>query len=261
MFRACLAGLLLAMAASAAHAGAWAQPKGKSQLILKGEVMRAARGYDASGSPRDLPKVREDRTIGVFGEYGLTHRVTVQFKGEWQSGEDQFVDYAGRGPVELGLTLQVYRDTETAVSVYAGYALAGEGRNAGYALPGVGKQDWEVRVAIGRTLEGTGARWLRGHGPDRSFIEVQAAHRERSGLPDETRVDLTAGSHFGTGWLVLAQAFGGLAHGDGPRWLSVETSVVRNLGSWSLQAGWRRTVAGRETPLTDGAVVALWRRF
>ncbi|WP_396593389.1 hypothetical protein [Brevundimonas sp. R86498] len=261
MFRPCLAGLLLAMAASSAHAGAWAQPKGKGQIILKGEVMRAARGYDASGRPQDLRKIREDLTLGVFGEYGLTDRMTVQFKGDWQSGEDAFVDYAGRGPVELGLTWQAYRDNDTAVSVYAGYALAGEGRNAGYALPGVGQQDWEVRVAIGRSLKGTGSRWRAPFGPDRSFIEVQAAHRGRSGLPDETRIDLTAGSHFGGGWLVLGQAFGGLARGDGPRWLSVETSVVKNLGRWSLQAGWRRTVAGRETPLADGPVVALWRRF
>lgn len=83
----------------------------------------------------------------------------------------------------------------------------------------------------------------------------------RDGLPDETRADFTVGGHFGEGWMVLGQAFGGMTDGDGARWLSVETSVVRNLGRWSLQAGWRRTVAGRETPLAEGAVIALWRRF
>ena len=48
---------------------------------------------------------------------------------------------------------------------------------------------------------------------------------------------------------------------EGARWLSMETSVVRRLGDWSLQAGWRQTAAGRETPISGGPVVAVWRRF
>ncbi len=256
----CLAGLLLATAATSASANAWTQPRGKGQVIVKAEVMRAKEGYDPSGAVLPLPAEREDRSLGVFAEYGLTETLTVQFKGDWQSGEDAFVDYDGRGPVELGLTWQAYRDDRNAVSLYAGYSLSGDGRNAGYAAPGVGDQDWEVRVSAGRSLGGPG-RGLVGWGPERSFVEVQAARRMRDGLPDETRADFTVGSHFGDGWLVLGQAFGGMTDGDGARWVSVETSVVRNLGDWSLQAGWRRTVAGRETPLAEGAVVALWRRF
>lgn len=61
--------------------------------------------------------------------------------------------------------------------------------------------------------------------------------------------------------MLLNQAFAGQTDGDGARWLSMETSVVRRLGDWSLQAGWRRTIAGRETPLAEGAVIAIWRRF
>lgn len=258
----CLAGLLLATAATSVQANAWTQARGKGQVILKAEVMRAKEGYDRSGEVLPLPVEREDRSLGVFAQYGLTDAVTVQFKGDWQSGEDAFVDYDGRGPVELGLIWQAYRDDRNAVSLYAGYSLSGDGRNAGYAAPGVGERDWEVRVSAGRSLGGTGRGW----GPDRSFVEVQAARRMRDGLPDETRADVTIGGHFGDGWMVLAQAFGGMtdddiSQGAGARWLSVETSVVRNLGDWSLQAGWRRTVAGRETPLAEGPVVALWRRF
>ena len=83
----------------------------------------------------------------------------------------------------------------------------------------------------------------------------------RQGLPDEVRVDLTAGARVGEDWMVLAQAFGGQADEGGARWLSVETSVVRDFGDWSVQAGWRQTVAGRETPEASGPVIALWRRF
>jgi hypothetical protein len=95
---------------------------------------------------------------------------------------------------------------------------------------------------------------------ERPFVEILAARRLRDGLPDETRVDATAGGRFGRDWLILAQAFGGAADG-GARWLSLEGSIVRDVGSWSIQAGWRHTVAGRETPIAHGPVVAIWRRF
>lgn len=228
--------------------------------------MTAGQGFDPDGRRVDLPRERRDRSAGVFAEYGLTDRLTLQVKGDWQDGEDAFVDYEGRGPLEIGATLQLWRNDTTAVSLYGGYASAGDGRNAGYAAPGVGDSDREVRVSVGRSFGGAFGRRRGRWGPDRSFLEIQAARRMRDGLADETRIDLTAGSHYGARWLVLAQAYGGLAD-DGPggvagsRWLSVETSVVRRLGDWSLQAGWRRTAAGRETPVAHGPVLALWRRF
>lgn len=248
--------------ASGAQAGAWTQPKGRGQVIVKYEDMRADRGFDPDGNRLDLPAERRDRSAGAFAEYGLTDRLTLQVKGDWQTGEDAFVDYDGRGPVEIGVTWQAWRDDHAAVSLYGGYAAAGDGRNAGYAPPGVGDQDWEVRASAGRSFgggidDGMIGRW----GPDRSFVEVQVARRMRDGLPDESRADVTVGGHFGDHWMVLGQAFGGVADGDGARWLSVETSVVRRIGDWSLQAGWRQTVAGRENPVAQGAVIALWRRF
>lgn len=253
-------GLLIALMVAAlgtpAHAGAWARSKGKAQVIVKFEAMRAGRGFDPDGVPVDLTAERRDTSFGAFAEYGLTDRLTLQLKGDWQTGEDAFVDFEGRGPVEVGLTWQAWRDDQTAVSLYAGYADGGEGRNAGYASPGQGEQDWEVRASVGRSFE---SGW--GPIPDRTFFEVQAARRMRQGLPDEVRLDITAGTRLGGDWMVLAQAFGGQADDGGPRWLSVETTVVRDIGDWSLQAGWRQTVAGRETPEASGPVVSLWRRF
>lgn len=251
-----LAALALLATATAAAAGPWTQPKGEGQIILKYEAMRADRGFDMDGTLADLPAERRDTVFGVFAEYGLTDRLTLQFKGDWQSGEDAFVDYEGRGPVEVGVTWQAWRDDRTAVSLYAGYADGGEGRNAGYAAPGVGDSDWEVRASVGRSFGGSG-RW----GPSGSFVDFQAARRMRAGLPDETRLDATAGVHLGDDWMVLTQAFGGQADEGGPRWLSLEASVVWDFGDWSVQAGWRQAVTGRETPESGGPVVALWRRF
>ena len=249
-------------AACAAHAGAWVQPKGKGQIIAKYERMTADEAYAVDGDRVDLPAERRDSSVGVFAEYGLTDRLTLQFKGDWQDGRDAFVDYQGRGPLEIGATWQVWRDDRTAVSLYGGYASGGEGRNAGYAQPGVGDHDWEVRASAGRSFGPGKRRWT----PTGRFVEVQAARRFRAGLPDETRLDLTHGAQYGENWMILSQAFGGMADADGrgregARWLAVETSVVRRMGGWSVQAGWRRTIAGRDTPIAGGPVVAVWRRF
>lgn len=250
-----VAGLAAAVIfAGPVAAGSWAVGRGDGQIIIKFEDMRADDGFDPSGARLPLPEERRDTSLGVFAEYGLTDRLTLQFKGDWQSGEDAFVDYDGRGPIEVGVWWQAYRDDRWAVSAYAGYADGGEGRNAGYAGPGQGDHDVELRLGVGRNIGGL--RWL----PDKSFVEVQAARRFRSGLPDETRVDATFGGEVAKDWLVLAQAYGGVSD-ETPRWLNLETSVVRRLGPWALQAGWRETVAGRETPVSRGPVVAVWRRF
>jgi len=251
-----LLGLVLATAGTPAVAGAWNLPKGQGQAIVKYEDMRADEGF-VDGGKDDLPAERVDRSTSVFIEYGLSDQVTLQLKGEWQEGRDAFVDYEGRGPVEIGARWQAYRDDQNAAAVYVGYAQGGAGRNAGYAPPGAGNADWEMRAMVARSLDGGGRSWA----PQRSFLEAQVARRWRQGLPDEVRVDLTAGAHVGARWMLLAQAYGGVTDGAGARWLSVEATAVRRFGDWSVQAGWRQAVAGRETPVSSGPVVGLWKRF
>lgn len=253
--RAFVASLTLMMAGSA-EAGPWTLDRGQSQVIAKYEHISAIEGFDESGLRLDLPGERTDRSVGLFAEYGLTDQITLQVKGDWQNGEDAALSYSGRGPVEIGATVQVWRNDRTALSIYGGYADGGDGRNAGYAAPGVGRNDWEVRTSLGHSVQGRGQWGIR-----RSFVDIQLARRMRDGLPDESRGDFTLGAHYGDDWLVLGQAFGGISDGDGARWLLVETSIVRHMGRWSLQGGWRQSVAGRQTPVANGPVVALWRRF
>ena len=104
-----VSGLVIAGLAGPATAGAWVQPKGEGQIIAKIERMRADEAFGPDGQVAAMDGPREDRVAGVFAEYGLTDRLTVQFKGDWQSGRDPYVDYKGRGPVEIGLTWQALR--------------------------------------------------------------------------------------------------------------------------------------------------------
>ena len=77
-----LIGLIVAALATPAAAGAWNQPKGKGQVILKFEQMTADRGFDPDGMLADLPAERRDASLGAFAEYGLNDRLTVEFKGD-----------------------------------------------------------------------------------------------------------------------------------------------------------------------------------
>jgi protein XagA len=240
-----------------AEAGPWTRDKATAQFILKYEVMRAEQGFDPDGNSVPLLVDRRDTSLSLLAEYGLTDRLTLVFKSDWQTGSDAFVDYEGRGPLEIGLAWQVYRDPSNAVALQVSYVDGGEGRNAGYAAPGVGTADWEVRVSAGRSL--TPSQPL--FGLKSVFVDVQGARRFRRGLEDETRVDVTLGGRWRQDWLVLGQLYGGQVDNGGPRWLSAETSVVRDLGDWSLQVGWRTALAGRETPQSEGWIVGVWRRF
>lgn len=240
-----------------ALAGAWPPDAGGTQVIVKFERMRAESAFDRTGARRLLPVEREDDTVSVYAEHGLTGRLTLQVRADWQRGRDLFVDYEGGGPSEIGLRFQVFRTDHSTISLYGGYAHAGVGRNAGYAAPGVGEHDWEVRLLAGH---GGRLHWLGGR---EAFVEVQVARRVRDGLADEDRLDLTTGIHFGAEWTLLSQVYAGrTTEGPEVEWINAESSVVRRVGDWSFQVGWREAVSGRgEVPAQRGPVIAVWRRF
>ena len=226
---------------------------GEGLAILKYEGQKAGTGLNPEGVEVPIDP-RHDETLSLYSEYGLTDRLTLQTKVGLTRGHDNFVDYEGRGPIELGLRYALLHTDRSAVSLYVGATKDGVGRNAGYAAPGQGDTDLEARL-----LAGTSRQWRKAQG----FAELQVARLKRSGLADETRFDATVGVRPAKPWLLLAQTYAGQADSRPvrSRWLKTELSVVRDLGPWSLQAGWRQAVAGRETPADRGAVLAVWRRF
>lgn len=236
-----------------AWAGAWPMKDGEGLAILKYEDQKADTGFDPNGVEVAIAR-RHDQTLSLYGEYGLTDRLTLQSKTALTRGHDSFVDYEGLGAVELGLRYALLHRDRSVVSLYLGATRDGVGRNAGYAAPGQGDMDLEARL-----LAGTSRRWRAMP----VFAELQVARLKRSGLADETRVDATAGVRPTRRWLLMVQTYAGQADSRPvrSRWCKSEISLTRDLGAWSLQAGWRQAILGRETPADRGPVVAVWRRF
>lgn len=239
--------------ASGARAGAWPIDPGRTQLIAKYERTTADQGYDPDAVLVDIDP-RRDESLSVFVERGLTPRLTLQAKAGVTRGHDRWARYSGRGPVEAGLRWTVLRDARSSLALYAGAGEGGAGRNAGYAAPGQGSLDLEARVLYGRSGVWRGRE---------VYVDLQAARLKRQGLADETRMDATMGLRPARNWLLLAQTYGGQADRSPvrARWLKSEFSVVRSFDAWSVQAGWRDTVSGRETARDRGVVLALWRRL
>jgi hypothetical protein len=236
-----------------ARAGAWPMAPGRTQAIAKYERSDARQGYDPDGVLVAIDSRREE-TLSVFVEHGLTQRLTLQAKAGVTRGHDKWVEYSGRGPIELGLRWTARRDDRSSLAVYLGAGEAGVGRNAGYAAPGQGSLDLEARVLYGRSAVWKGRE---------VFVDLEAARLKRQGLADETRIDATLGVRPAKHWLVLAQTYAGQADRRPvrSRWVKNEVSVVRAFGDWSAQVGWRDTLIGRETARDRGVVLAMWRRL
>jgi hypothetical protein len=230
-------------------------PRGEGQVILRYEGQTADQAFDVDGALVPIPD-RRDEAVSAFLEYGLTGRLTLQSKLAFARGGDAFGAYEGAAPAELGLRWAVLRDRRTAVSVYAGVISPGEGENAVYVSRVRSDGDAELRAMLGRS-----GRW-RGRPV---FVDVQAARLWRIGAPDETRLDAAVGVDVTPRWLVLVQAYAGRVDGPDqglrPGWVNAEASLVRRLGSFRVQAGWRSAVAGRESTYGSGPVVALWKAF
>ncbi len=252
-------GLAAALAApimlngTAAWAGAWPEPAGQTQVIFKLEDEQANSAFDPDGNKLSIPHLSDDN-LSAFFEHGLTDRLTLQGKVDLTQGEDEFIHYSGRGPLELGLRYALIVRPKWVVSLYMGGVYDGVGRNAGYALPHQGNSDAEVRLLAGRS-----GVWKK----RTVFLDVEVARLIRSGLADETHIDVTAGVTLWPNWQLFVQSYNGRADSSpiAPDWSKIETSIVRRLGRWSLQAGWRQTVWGREDPVTGGPVAAVWLRF
>jgi protein XagA len=257
-----LPALALLAHAPQALAGAWTLPEGLGQTIVTSTFMSGDRMFTASG--RLIP-VREYSKFELtpFAEYGITDWLTAVVSTSILTAavagrpDDR---YSGLGHTEIGARARFAESDWGAASVQASARLPGALDARDPAQMGNTEPEFDMRV-----LAGTGfpiGDWL-------GFVDAQLAYRWRGGaLPDEYRLDLTAGVRPRPDWLWMLQSFNVVSAGRWPgvyrqaRHHKLQASIVHDLDAkWSVQAGVLGTVAGRNALQERGGILAVWARF
>lgn len=253
--------ILALLGASSAHAGAWPQAKGHGQLIVNAEASQAHSLFVPGGRvPLGHWSAREGY---AYTEYGLSKRFTITGKVNLKDYHTDFSDFSGVSSIEVGGRWTVKQSETSVLAVGASVEGGGKGRRNDFELGGRTGTDYEVRAYSGRSF------MLREHRFDRieGFSDIQVARRWREHDASQWRVDATFGLKPSTQWLVMAQVFAGRtdqAVWGRASWANAQVSVVRRFGPdnrLGVQAGVRRTIAGRNVPKVDAIVIGLWRDF
>lgn len=245
--------------AEAAHAGAWAQARGKGLLITSFGAHR----LDAPMGEGWLRK----RESAAYLEYGLTDRLTAVGRIGWQDLEDIYDGSGEAGPgvvavnalggTEAGLRHQIIDRGRWAVSVQglATFRLSGENsNNVGY---GEGGGDLDGRILAGRSI---GA-----HG----FAEVQIGYRNRDSLSShEARLDMAAGTRLSGRIRLMIQTYSVWSVGnnrDGIQRYHGHRAQAAALYDLTAQSAVSLAVLGtvdaRNLADEQALLVSVWRRF
>ncbi len=255
------AGLALGIASQVA-AGAWPQDPGATLLILKYEQEEGTAALStvvpasptlSIGTPGRASPVEpvRDQSLGLLVEHGFTPWITGVAHLSYTTGDDGFSRFSGIGPTSVGVRLNLWRKPGLSLALYGGGQEPGQGLDTAYGRARQGNGDIEGRILFGWS-------WGRRH-----YVEMQLAQVQRFGMPNELRLDATIArpAPFGCQWVL--QSFSGKTEASGPSvwWIKQDTLIQRDLGPWTVQAGWRYTPAGARVPFTTGPVVALWRRM
>ena len=226
-----IAGLLIALAATEAAAGAWPRPKGETFVSVASRYSTGARTLVAA-----VQDIRSYNSIYV--EHGLTERLTVGL----DAGQ-------GRGP----------DDALVAALVFARLPVWSPGEHKLAADLGFGLLEDDVDgsqtrvrpgLAWGRGFE---SRWGGG------WLGMEASYEYRFPSGDSAvKADFTAGIKPTDDWMTILQLQTGV-YPDADPLVRLAPSVVRRLGARShLQVGGLAPVAGDDA---WGATLALWLTF
>jgi len=246
-----LAAIWLGLAGPAA-AGAWPAPVGHGQVIVKLEEETATLGLDGSGQTLAIP--RQTLTfIDLYADYGLTPDLSLQVTAGLERSRLGVRQVDGAGPCSLGVRYVLARPWGGFLTAYAG-ATTPAADQATRSDPAAGQAGGELRLLAGRSF--------RVFGRD-LFAEAETARLLGGGHENQTRIDGTLGIQLRPRLLLLSQVYSGRQEGgaSGASWVKLDESVVRTFGAWRAQLGWRRTLAGRNLPVTTGPVIGLWRRY
>jgi hypothetical protein len=249
----------LALAPTAALAGAWTLPPGEGQIIA------TVLGWTGSGAPYGgVAAPRESRVEAqVYAEYGIFDRLTLfgEISPERYALTPPTPDlYYGLDYTQLGMRGKFWSNDDWVFSGEAsGFVpLAREASRPAQAGDTGGAVEGRLLVGRNFTLLATPA-----------FLDAELGYRFRTaGPPDEWRGDVTIGLKWAPEWMGLLQVFNTISaastHAEFPAWRSHmgQVSVVHRLDEhWSIQVGAFASVATVKTNSETGVLAALWRRF
>lgn len=231
--RALVAGLLIALAAGEAQAGAWPRPKGETFVSVTRQQTTGARTLIEGLN--DLQS-----WSSLYAEHGLTSRFTLGLIAGTGSGPGRY-------------------DGATEALVFLRMPVWSPGQHRFAAEIGIGTLDaeWQGRE---RRLR-PGLSWGRGFasrwGDGWMGIESSAEFRQPSG-DTVLKADVTAGLKPNDDWMWIAQVQSGRFPGNAPI-VRFAPSIVRRLGGrMHLQVGGVAPIAGDDA---FGATVSLWLTF
>jgi hypothetical protein len=260
-----VAGATLALGAlspCAASAGAWLQPEGRGQVIFNPSVMVAGSRFDRTGRPWRTDRFVKQDNITLI-EYGLRSNLTLLLNLT-SRGEA----YPIEGAVQRVYTSRLGGGTRLALwrgdnIVFSAQISVGSGLER--SMPVLDRRFGVRHEADARLLAGFG--FTLGQWP--AFVEAQLGYRWRSGrFADEARLDLSFGVKPADRLQILLQAFNTVAvEGQGyprerPRQHKLQLSALFDMTeTWSVQAGFFTSVAGRQSLREQGILLGLWRKF
>ncbi len=246
-----------------AWASAFNEPAGQGIAILSATVDGGDRSFSADGNHFVRTDGYRKRDLSLYIEYGVTDWLQAIVQPDLASislGGASPARYTGLGTSAAGAQLHLLSWGSAVLAAQGTVQLPATVRERNLALVGN-----TSRNADGRVLFGYGFAV----GPWPSFLDAQVGYRLRgSGAPDETHVDLTAGTRPRPDLLLLLQSFTTLPEGRGTAWFpasqysNLEASAVYDFRPrWSLQLGVYGTVEGRGALRERGATLAVWHRF
>ena len=242
-----------------ALAGAFNEQPGHAQIIFSDTNASASQYWTADGASR-LPVSYSMREREILIQFGITSRLmgiikTTRLSAAGAPG----LTFDGRGPLDLGAQWQVAVVEGYLLSVQGIVHLPSPAMSQAAWLFGASRQEAELRWLLGKTFH---------FGGRKGFVDIQSGYRTRgNGLGHEWHYDTTSGLELTPTLMLMTQTFTTQAAATPTNAYALyeqrkkQVSLVRDFGTFSLQAGVFRTVSGRRSYVERGTLLSIWMRL
>jgi protein XagA len=258
-----LLALLMAGTGTSAHAGAWLQDEGRSQVIFANTFTGSSSRFDRKGGRLRAGRFSKQEST-ITGERGWSESLTLLAGASAQNQTFSIDNATARifsGTISGGARIRLWNGDGTILSLQGTAQVRGERSFSGplRRMDAPAEADMRLNLGHGFTL----GSWT-------GFAELQTAYRWRGGAnADELRLDAALGLRPLPQLLLLFQSFNTVATGANRRFAEgrsrqhkLQASAVYDLSqNWSLQLGVFGSVAGRNTIREQGIQLAWWRRL